>query len=79
LFNGIIEISSSANKGLAAPAFADGFHTPLSSLPDCKLTRLGKAVQRKKGGVQWQAAWHPPGAEGSPVGCAMHNRRTGIS
>jgi len=23
-----------ANKGLAAPAIADGFHTPLSSLPD---------------------------------------------
>jgi len=22
------------NKGLAAPSIADGFHTPLSSLPD---------------------------------------------
>jgi len=55
-----------ANKGLAAPAIADGFHTPLSSLPGWantgadpfKKKQCNGEIARKKGGVQWQAGEH---------------------
>jgi len=40
-----------ANKSISAPANADGFYTPLSSLPEWANNEVG-AIARKKGGVR---------------------------
>jgi len=59
-----------ANKGLAAPANADGFHTPLSSLPDWANTRADpfkkSSVMARSPEKRVECSGRQPGEKSSP-------------